>query len=70
MLCLYAQLLLAVMCGAMQGAAAAVQAPDPTPSLADLIREVVRILVADDTAAAAAFAGEERQGDSGEGPGG
>ena len=55
----------------MQGAAA--QAADPSPSLADLIREVVRILVADDTAAAAAaaaFAGEERQGDSGEGPGG
>ena len=67
MLCFYAQLLLAVMC-AMQGAA--VQAAGPPPSLADLIREVVRILVADDTAAAAAFAGEERQGDSGEGPGG
>ena len=66
MLCFYAQLLLAVMC-AMQGAAA--QAADPSPSLADLIREVVRILVADDTAAVV-FNGEEHQSDSGEGFGG
>ena len=51
----------------MQGAAA--QAADPSPSLADLIREVVRILVADDTAAVV-FNGEERQSDSGEGFGG
>ena len=57
------------MCAIQEAAAQAADAPPP--SLADLIREVVRILVADDRAAAAAvFNGEERQSDSGEGFGG